>query len=74
MTFLEPVSLTLFKSDENEDAEKMYLEYEKEVTGDAHLVVALVSTIAVGGIKKSYPNYFADSTGIFNISILYYKI
>jgi ppGpp synthetase/RelA/SpoT-type nucleotidyltranferase len=56
------VSSTLFSSQENDEAERMYLEYEKEATGNKDLVVALVSTTAVGGIKEAYPNYFADST------------
>ncbi|MBS4052178.1 MAG: hypothetical protein KGZ69_13355, partial [Methylomonas sp.] len=35
---------------------------EKKSAGQSNLVIALVSTTAVGGIKDAYPNYFADST------------
>lgn len=56
------VTSTLFSENENEEAEKKYLEYEKEVAGNKDVVIALVSTTAVGGIKEAYPNYFADST------------
>jgi ppGpp synthetase/RelA/SpoT-type nucleotidyltranferase len=56
------VTSTLFDSSQNESAEKMYLEYEKEAAASKDIVVALVSTTAVGGIKEAYPNYFADST------------
>lgn len=52
----------LFKKDENRQAEEKYVEAEKIATEQPHLVVALVSTTAVGGIKEAYPNYFADST------------
>jgi hypothetical protein len=56
------VTSTLFDNTENDVAERMYLKYEKEVAGRKDIVVALVSTTAVGGIKEAYPNYFADST------------
>lgn len=55
------VESTLFEEDESEDAEKSYAAKEKDATGKEGLVVALVSTTAVGGIKEAYPNYFADS-------------
>jgi ppGpp synthetase/RelA/SpoT-type nucleotidyltranferase len=55
------ISSTLFRVEENDEAEKMYLDYEKEASGSSDVVVALVSTTAVGGIKEAYPNYFADS-------------
>jgi len=56
------VRTTFFKQEENKDAEKMYIEAEKRSVGKSDIVVALVSTTAVGGIKEAYPNYFADST------------
>lgn len=56
------VTSTLFDNSRNADAEKKYLDYEKEAAGNKDFVIALVSTTAVGGIKKAYPNYFADST------------
>lgn len=56
------VSSTFFTKEENKIAEQQYAEAEKKATGQKGLVVALVSTSAVGGIKEAYPNYFADST------------
>jgi len=56
------VKTTFFKQDDNKEAEKMYIEAEKKSAGQSNLVIALVSTTAVGGIKDAYPNYFADST------------
>lgn len=39
-----------------------YLELEKKAIGkDSDLIVALVSTNALGGIQEAYPNYFADA-------------
>jgi len=55
------VTTSLFNKNENEEAEKRYALEEKQATGNKNLVVALVSTTAVGGIKEAYPNYFADS-------------
>ena len=56
------VESTLFSNDDTKEAEKRYLQYEKDAAENNDLVVALVSTTAVGGIKEAYPNYFADST------------
>jgi ppGpp synthetase/RelA/SpoT-type nucleotidyltranferase len=56
------VKTNFFKPEDNKDAEKMYIEAEKSAAGNQNIVVALVSTTAVGGIKEAYPNYFADST------------
>lgn len=56
------VTTTLFSKEENEDAEKSYAELEKKSAVEDGVVVALVSTTAVGGIKQAYPNYFADSS------------
>lgn len=53
---------TLFKKEQNDQAEKLYSEAEKRVAGTDGVVIALVSTTKVGGIKEAYPNYFADST------------
>jgi len=43
-------------------AEKEYAEIERSTVDDQNIVVALVSTTAVGGIREAFPNYFADST------------
>ena len=56
------VKSTLFTHEENKEAERRYIEAEKEAAEVGGTVVALVSTTAVGGIKSAYPNYFADST------------
>lgn len=56
------VTTSLFEKSQNEAAEKEYVDAEKLAASDKDLVVALVSTTAVGGIKEAYPNYFADST------------
>ncbi|GAB5478063.1 MAG: RelA/SpoT domain-containing protein [Marinobacter nauticus] len=67
------VTSTLFSQAENNEAEKMYLEYEKEAADSKDLVVALVSTTAVGGIKEAYPNYFADSTDFLRYLMIILK-
>ena len=56
------VSSKIFPSDKFTDATDEYFEAEKNVLINKHFVTALVSTNAVGGIKKAYPNYFADAT------------
>lgn len=56
------VTSTLFDSKSNMEAEKMYIQAEKNAAGKLGIVVALVSASAVGGIKEAYPNYFADAT------------
>ena len=56
------VSSTVFKKEDSKAAEEMYIKLEKKCSGKFESVVALVSTTALGGIKKAYPNYFADST------------
>ncbi len=61
-TLRSTVKTTFFKHEENKVAEKMYIDAEKRAAEGSDLVVALVSTTAVGGIKEAYPNYFADST------------
>lgn len=56
------VKSTIFSAEDSKTAESRYLSAEKESAGERDVVVALVSTTAVGGIKEAYPNYFADST------------
>lgn len=53
---------TVFNKEQNELAEKNYAEAEKKAADYPEVVVALVSTDSIGGIKSAYPNYFADST------------
>lgn len=52
----------LFSNKDSEEAESNYVEAEKEAAQSSGLVVALVSSMAVGGVKEAYPNYFADSS------------
>lgn len=52
----------VFDSNNSKSAEKEYLEAEKKASKEDNLVVALVSTTAVGSIKEAYPNFFADSS------------
>jgi hypothetical protein len=56
------VRTNFFKQEQNKEAEEMYIEEEKQSAEKSNIVVALVSSAAVGGIKAVYPNYFADST------------
>jgi ppGpp synthetase/RelA/SpoT-type nucleotidyltranferase len=56
------VNSTYFKNADSELAERKYTEAEKAASSQSKVVVALVSTGAVGDIKEAYPNYFADST------------
>ena len=56
------VTTSFYKHEDNKEAEKMYIDAEKRAKESTGLVIALVSTTAVGGIKEAYPNYFADST------------
>lgn len=52
----------VFTPEEAQEAERDYLKQEKKHAGKDDVVVAMVSTSAMGEIKKAYPNYFADST------------
>ena len=61
-TVKSSVTTTLFDNNNNKEAEEMYIQAEKSAAGQKGVVVALVSTSAVGGIKEAYPNYFADAT------------
>lgn len=56
------VSSAMYESQHSAKAEKAYIALEKATIDDPTMVVALVSSAAVGGIKEAYPNYFADST------------
>lgn len=56
------VELSLFPEDRAAEAEDSYIEEEKIAAKSKDVVVALVSTTAVGGLKEAYPNYFGDSS------------
>ena len=49
------------------EAEQNYIEAEKEAALSDDLVVALVASDAVGGIKQAYPNYFANLKDFLNL-------
>lgn len=68
------VETTLFNEQENDAAEKTYLKYEKDASNSTDIVVALVSTTAVGGIREAYPNYFADSSDFLKYLIHILKL
>ncbi|KKO45211.1 hypothetical protein WG68_11965 [Arsukibacterium ikkense] len=51
----------VFESSQDQEASDAFVEAEKEAT-KKEMVVALVFTDAIGGIKEAYPNYFADSS------------
>jgi hypothetical protein len=73
-TLKSTVKTTFFKQEDNKNAEKMYIEAEKLSAEKSHIVVALVSTTAVGGIKEAYPNYFADSTEFLKYLLFVTKV
>lgn len=56
------VTAQFFSKENSKEAEKFYIDAEKEAGDDQGVVVALVSSGAVGGVKEAYPNYFADSS------------
>jgi ppGpp synthetase/RelA/SpoT-type nucleotidyltranferase len=56
------VQSIFFDSNNDDNAAKQYINLEKEAAVNDNLVVAMVYSNAVGGIKEAYPNYFADST------------
>jgi len=56
------VNSEIFEADESASAEEQYIEAEKEAATQQGLVISLVSSSSLGGIKEAYPNYFADST------------
>lgn len=61
-TVKKEIYSTLFPGEQSDEAENAYTEAEKEHAKSDGIVVALVSSSAVGGIKEAYPNYFADSS------------
>lgn len=69
-TIKSEVTSQFFPSDDMEEAERYYIKAEKEAAKSNKLVVALVSSSAVGGIKQAYPNYFADSTEFMKYLVL----
>ncbi|MDP3068734.1 MAG: RelA/SpoT domain-containing protein [Opitutaceae bacterium] len=58
----QKVDSTVFAEDNSRSAEAEYTSLEAATANAGGVVVALVSSTAVGGIKEAYPNYFADSS------------
>jgi len=61
------VSSKIFSNDDGAVASNEYTVMETEASSESGVVVALVSSSAVGGIKEAYPNYFADSSEFLEI-------
>lgn len=50
-----------FSKKENTVALERYSLYEQTLSQNPNIIVALLSTDAIGGLQEAYPNYFADS-------------
>lgn len=50
-----------FSKKESKEALKLYSLYEQTLSKNPNIIVALLSTDAIGGLQEAYPNYFADS-------------
>ncbi|HEY0863666.1 MAG TPA: RelA/SpoT domain-containing protein [Lacunisphaera sp.] len=59
---IKRVESMIFAKTATKEAEAEYIRLEAETAKLEGIVVALVSSTAVGGIKEAYPNYFADSS------------
>lgn len=68
------VSSEVFYDKEISSAEKRYIDSEKRNSDNPSMVVALVSSNAIGGIKEAYPNFFADSTEFLNLVAIIAKL
>lgn len=49
-----------------------YANAEKKAATKSKIIVALVSTDSIGGLREAYPNYFADST-LFAANLVAFK-
>jgi ppGpp synthetase/RelA/SpoT-type nucleotidyltranferase len=56
------VTIKKFKQQELQTATDTYTALEKEHVEDPHIDVVLVSASSLQGLKKAYPNYFADTS------------
>ena len=54
-------SIIGFKEDEFEEAQQVYLNVEKALSGQQGRDVVLVSVGSLNSLKRAYPNYFADT-------------
>lgn len=50
-----------FSKKDNKQALERYSLYEQTLSKNPNIIVALLSTDAIGGLQEAYPNYFADS-------------
>ena len=55
------VKIKIFKKDAQQDAVSEYMKLEKESKNSENDNIVLVSTESAYNLKKTYPNYFADS-------------
>ena len=60
-TDTQKIDYDFFPKENHSEASLKYSYYEKEFSKQKHLIVTLLSTDAMGGLKQAYPNYFADS-------------
>lgn len=56
-----------FKEDEFEEAQRVYLNVEKALSGKQGRDVVLVSVGSLESLKRAYPNYFADTEAFLGI-------
>lgn len=50
-----------FPKKDSKEALERYSLYEQTLSKNPNIIVALLSTDAIGGLQEAYPNYFADS-------------
>lgn len=60
------IDMSVFPQAESKRAEEAYISAESDAAKTDGVVVALVSSTALGGIKEAYPNYFADSSNFYS--------
>ncbi|MDY6460489.1 hypothetical protein [Acinetobacter faecalis] len=72
-TSTQKISYEFFPKARHSEASLKYSYYEKLFSKEEKLIVTLLSTDAVGGLKQAYPNYFADSE-FFLAHIQYIKM
>jgi len=60
------IDMSVFPQADSKRAEEAYIAAERDAAKTDGVVVALVSSTALGGIKEAYPNYFADSSSFYN--------
>ncbi len=61
------ISTTLFKSDQSEIANEMYLNAERGIAEGSGDQVVLVSVDSVRALRRAYPNYFLDTRRFGNL-------